>query len=420
MKNYIGFVNDHSGSMEYLTTAAMNDFNSNIEQIKNSATEYMLDTIVSVVSFGAKGGADIEKEIVISNPHVLKPKIDWKARGGTPLYDAIAELIYLFKSLPDANEPDVSFLLIITTDGQDEHSETYTTHSLQQLINSLDDRWTIVCRVPKYYPQAMENIGVPVGNIQVWNTTNTGLKESSDKTKQAINAYYTQRSEGKRSSNTFYTNVSNIDITKLEDITSKVSLYVVKDIHVPSDGRLQLQDFILKHRMNYLKGSAFYQLTKTEARLGHKKIILIRDRNTGKIYEGKLVREMLGLPTNSNARLHPGEHGNFDIFIQSESTNRLLVPNTGVIYWQDIGTQFTKAELDLYLGKTKSTKLDVVELPSVHGNTKPTPSPIPKANKRPMSFATRKLAREFAKANNMKVYDSNITGLNTTHRWYVA
>jgi hypothetical protein len=414
-KNYIGFVNDHSGSMVNLTKDAMTDFNANIKQIKDSATEHMIDTIVSVVSFG-KLPANIEREIVLSNPHVLRPLTSWKTCGGTPLYDAVANLINLFKALPDANKPDVSFLIIVTTDGEDNHSTRYRAVDLKELIKSLDNRWTIVCRVPKQYPTVMNNIGIPIGNIQIWDTTQDGLDKSSQQTQTAIQGYYAQRVKGKTGVNTFYSNTSQVNISKLNDITKEVSLYVVEAHNLPLNDRLEIEDFILQHRMQYLKGAAFYQLTKTEARIGPKKKILIRDRNTGKIYHSDLVRDMLGLPKYSNARLHPGEHGNFDIFIQSESTNRLLVLGTGVIYWEKIGTEFTEAERTKY---NKKEKPDVVKLPAIHGKTKPTPSPIPSQKKIteviPLTFKTRALARAYAKKQGLQVIDL----IDAKPRWRV-
>ena len=33
----------------------------------------------------------------------------------------------------------------------------------------------------------------------------------------------------------------------------------------------------------------------------------------------------------------PGDHGNFDVFIQSTSTNRNLVAGTEVMYWENVG-----------------------------------------------------------------------------------
>lgn len=53
MKNYISFVNDHSGSMSGLASAACADFNANIAAIKDAASAEMLDTVVSVAEVGS-------------------------------------------------------------------------------------------------------------------------------------------------------------------------------------------------------------------------------------------------------------------------------------------------------------------------------------------------------------------------------
>jgi hypothetical protein len=107
---------------------------------------------------------------------------------------------------------------------------------------------------------------------------------------------------------------------------------------------------------------------------------------------------MLGLPSNQNTRLHPGDHGNFDLFIQSESINRKLVGGTGVAYMAKLGTEFTQAEIDLYTKPkaTVVTKPAVVELPKVWCTNKPTKSPIP-VTPRTHYFETRDDARSFCR-----------------------
>ena len=48
MKNYIVFVNDHSGSMGTIRKAAIADYNASIAAVKDAASAEMLDTVVSV------------------------------------------------------------------------------------------------------------------------------------------------------------------------------------------------------------------------------------------------------------------------------------------------------------------------------------------------------------------------------------
>lgn len=371
-KTYVIFLNDESGSMHMLTGAALKDYNANVGGVKDSATKYEQDTIVSMFSFG---GGEVRRNIVNSNPHVLKPLTTWRASGGTPGRKAIKEAIDLFKSMPDFNNPNVAFAVFTTTDGAfdgDFYGTGPTVAELAREIEALNrtGRWTFVFRVPNGGSRNLDGLGIPHGNIQEWETTEAGMAESTAKTAKAFDTFFATRATGQTSSTVFYASAAAVDTSALVDITKDVSLYVV-DAH---QNGMEIRDFILRHRMEYLKGSAFYQLTKTEARVQPEKIIAVRNRTTGKIYAGKEARLMLGLPTDKNVRLHPGDHGNYDLFIQSSSVNRKLVGGTGVIYWKAIGKPFTEADL-AYL-QPKPAAPAVVQLPAVAPTNKPTPSPL--------------------------------------------
>lgn len=417
MKNYIGFVNDHSGSMQHIARAAMADYNTNIAAVKDAATREMLDTVVSVVGVGYPNGTLVTRQVTVSNPHVLKPITSWSTDGGTPLYDGIGNMIELLDSLPDANDPNVSFLIMVTTDGEEEHSRKYNAATLGNLIRSRQAKgnWTFVFRVPKHgHIQNIIGLGVPMDNIQQWDTTTAGLQASTQVTTQAMDSYFTLRASGAKSTGSFYTNAAAVNLAVLEDISSKVSLYVVPE----ADNGIEIRPFMLRHRSKYLKGAAFYQLTKTEAKVGPSKLIAVRERVTGKIYSGKDARTMIGLPNDptKNARLHPGDHKNYDIFIQSESINRKLVGGTGVLYWREIGKPFTDADL-AYLQPKPMIPVGTfpVALPAVPVSTKPTKSPIP-VTKRVPEFDTREEARIYCGANNIR--QSKITK-GTHKKWAV-
>lgn len=428
MKNYVGFVNDHSGSMGSLARAAVQDYNTTITAVKDAASREMLDTVVSVVGIGlvpnARGrdGCGVKRQVVISNPHVLKPLTSWPTPGGTPLYDGVGDMIELFQSLPDYHDQNVSFLVITTTDGREEHSSKYDRYKLASKIRELQatGRWTFVFRVPKGYKDSVSSLGVPLDNIQEWGTTQQGMAESTAQTTAAVNSYFTARASGAKSSTVFYANAQAVNVAALTDISKDVSLYVVD----AADNGIQIRDFILKHRMEYLKGAAFYQLTKTEPRITPNKLIAIRDRSNGKIYSGKEARDMLGLPHTSNARLHPGDHGNYDLFIQSESVNRKLVGGTGVLYWKAIGVPFTAEDLAKFAPKPVVPAAPaVVQLPAVPVSTRPTPNPASGVqhgdvvNGRPVQwFKTRSEARASGKTPQ-DAYAQQVT--NAKQRWFV-
>ena len=396
-KNYIGFVNDHSGSMAVLAEAAIKDYNANIKAIKDAATKEMLDTVVSV----SEVGSNPRLSVMVSNPHVLKKKTDWETDGNTPLWSGTANLIKMLTALPDANKLDVSFLVLITTDG--EATDGVNFSALQSLMKPLlaTGRWTFVARVPKgiktFTVDKFYELGIPQGNIQLWETTAEGMATSTVQTTTAMANYFTGRSAGNRSTGAFYADASQVNVAALEDVSKKVSLYVVP----AADNGIEIRDFVLRHRMEYLKGAAFYQLTKTESRVAHTKQVLVRDRATGKIFAGAEARKMIGLPTDRNARLHPGDHKNFDLFIQSESVNRKLVGGTGVVYWKELGVPFTEADL-AYLQPKPVAAPAPVQLPAVPVSTKPTKSPIPKTPKaNQVFFETREDARFHCRNNGI-------------------
>jgi hypothetical protein len=437
-KNYICFVNDHSGSMldNGKAEAARKDYNATISVIKDAATREMLDTVVSVVGVGLpdhKRGTQVLRQVVASNPHVLKPMDTWPTPGGTPLYDGIADMIALCESLPDANEPHVSFLVQITTDGEECSSRRETKITIAQKIKRVQDsgRWTFVARIPKGNKHWFSGLGIPDGNIIEWTNDGAGLEVATAQNKVAMDNYFVLRSAGAKSSSVFYANAAAVDTSKLVDISNKVSLYVVEGPDVQEG--IQIRDFILKRRTQYLKGAAFYQLTKTESKIAETKLVVVRDRTNGKIYGGQQARTMVNLPKFGNARLHPGDHKNYDIFIQSESVNRKLVKGTGVIYWEEMGVPFTQEELERFLAPAAPVVLPpkpaIVQLPAVPVSFKPTPSPIPVSklvqlphyNGRPINiFAKRSDARKAGSLIDLKKVEwSKKVGVGPNDRWAV-
>jgi len=79
----------------------------------------------------------------------------------------------------------------------------------------------------------------------------------------------------------------------------------------------------------YRKGSAYFQLTKPESVQNYKQI-LVQEKTTGKVYSGANARQLLGLP-DYEVKVSPASHDKYNIFIQSTSVNRNLVPGTLLI-----------------------------------------------------------------------------------------
>jgi hypothetical protein len=341
MKNYIGISRDHSGSMGGIALAAGRDYNDNIASIKEGATAHSIDTIVSVVKCGAGRPAKVVREVINSNVNMLKPikDGDYIADGNsTPLFDSVGDLIEQLQSVPDANDPEVSFVVMTITDGQENSSTKWTGSSISKKIKELQatDRWTFVFRVPRGEKRGLMQYGIPEGNILEWEQTEQGVQAATVATRSAFAGYYTARSSGATSTDKFYADLSTVSLKEVKkqlvDISSQVAVFKVKS----TEGGIQIRDFVEQRTKKPMaKGTAFYQLTKTENVQDYKQLA-IRDKLKGTVFSGFAARDMLGLPQTGEVKLAPGSHGQYDIFIQSTSINRKLVENTNVLVWTTV------------------------------------------------------------------------------------
>ena len=333
MKQYIGISRDHSGSMQSLKAAAMKDYNDSITAIKNASLNNNIDTIVSVVKCGVGQGV-VQQEVVNSNVQILQPLRFYTAEGQTPLFDSVGMLIDMLRTAPDVNDPNVSFLIMAITDGEENYSRYWSSAKLADQIKILQssDRWTFVFRVPTGYARHLVGLGIPSGNIQEWDTTERGLREASERTVDAFQNYYAVRSTGVKSTDSFYANMAAVSASDVRAAMTDISIGV--KIWPVTKGGMMIRPFVEKqlgHGM--ILGAAFYQLNKPEKAVQDYKQIIIRDKQTGSVYTGRGARQLLGLPVAGTIKLAPGDHGNYEIYIQSTSVNRKLIAGTNVLYW---------------------------------------------------------------------------------------
>lgn len=339
-KTYLIVIRDHSGSMYSLREPAKRDFNSLIGSSKRASTANGIQTLVSVIECG--GGIRVgERHVPIDLVQSLQ---SYGASGGTPLFRSVLKATELAKLVPDFNDPEVTFIVAATTDGQD------TDGGAEQMMREIralqaTDRWTFVFRVPRGYASALVRLGVEPGNILEWDQTERGVATASAQNDQAFTEFYAARKLGAKSTRTFYTSVANVteaDVKKLGDISAEVSLWPVST----KENEMQIRDFVEK-RLNgaaMLKGAAFYQLVKTEDKIQDYKLIAIRDKDSGAIYCGPEARGLIGLPQYGDARVRPDTAGKWQVFVQSTSVNRKVSGGTQLMYWPNVGKRFTEGK----------------------------------------------------------------------------
>lgn len=343
MRTYFGLIRDHSLSMSSLRGPALIDYNNTVNSIKNAAVQHNIDTLVSVVRCG--GG--FQREFSHKPVALVEQLSSYITPGNdTPLFSSVNDLIDQFKRVPDYNNPEVTFIILATSDGQS--NTGLRGEQLAMAIRELQstDRWTFAFRVPRNYGRDLVKLGIEAGNILEWDQTGRGMEVASQANDAAMAEMYSNRANGIRSSKTFYSSMADVTPeevkAQLKDISSEISLFPV----ATGDEGKQIRDFVESRLAGkpMAKGAAFYQLIKTEDKIQDYKLIAIRDKTSNAIYCGPIARDMLGLPRHGDARVRPGDHGNFDVFIQSTSVNRKVNSGTHLMYWPNVGVAFKEGK----------------------------------------------------------------------------
>jgi hypothetical protein len=89
---------------------------------------------------------------------------------------------------------------------------------------------------------------------------------------------------------------------------------------------IAIKDFVERLGIPYKKGRGFYELTKMETIQENKEVVL-RHKRSGDMFSGSKARELIGLPYGMRGRITKQRGFEYDIFVQSTSVNRKLVPS---------------------------------------------------------------------------------------------
>jgi hypothetical protein len=252
---------------------------------------------------------------------------DYSPAGYTALYDSVIDAT---NQLSMFGSSDDSYLLYVITDGC--QCPTKWHGDMQKRIQELNltDRWTLAFQVPN--PQAahlLTNCGILPGNITVWDATPQGLEDAIVQTQSAYQNFSSARLKGATRSIDFYAkpDLSHVSPAKLTRQCQPMRGFLTRRAEKETDTK----SFYEKTTGNpYVIGSVYYQLMKPET-VQETKQILIRDKNTGKVYTGPNTRPIVGIPVGARGKVEPGNHANYDIFVQSTSVNRKIPRGTMVI-----------------------------------------------------------------------------------------
>ncbi len=324
--NHIAFVIDRSGSIRGagLEKTMVDVFNAQIKKLAVRARELDQDTRVSVYLFNE----DIECLCFDADVNRIPDlRRYYKASGDTAMIDATLRAIDDLKDIPQRHG-DHSFLIYVLTDGENRINNCLADQ-LHGTIETLPENYTVAALVPDQDGvYECKKFGFPANNIQVWQTTRRGMEEMGQVMSYATDTYMLGRSKGIRGTK----NLFALDASKLSSRAVKQNLVELKSKQyelLPVRKVDYIKPFVINWLGDYRVGSAYYQITKNETIQANKQLA-VQDKVNGRIYIGTEARDLLGLP-NYEVKVSPSMLGKYDVFCQSTSTNRKLMPGTKLL-----------------------------------------------------------------------------------------
>jgi hypothetical protein len=322
--NHIAFVVDKSSSMDFLSRKVVEVFDRELERLKGKSVELNQETRISIYLFNEN------VECLVFDMDVMRMTSlsgYYRSYGATALIDATLKGITDMQKLPELYG-DHAFLVYAITDGEENRSINPIS-ALSKKIEVLPDNWTLVCMVPNERGVLYaEKYGFLRNNIQIWDVSTKGMEKVGTVMSSAMDTYMTNRSQGLRSSKAFFSDLTDVKVADVKGVLQEVRTMDYEIHSVQKDSIIK--PFVLENsHVPFVKGCAFYELTKPETVQEYKQIA-IQNKKNRKVYGGKTARQMLGLP-DAQIKLKPGEHGDWKIYVQSTSVNRKLLAGTSLL-----------------------------------------------------------------------------------------
>lgn len=339
--NHIALVIDASGSMAGISKEVVEVADNQVESLAKSSRHNDQETRFSVYTFDDNVNCIFYDKDVYRLPS-LKGK--YRLGGMTALASAtMCAISDLEKTATLYGEH--SFLLYILTDGEENASSPEDKRALKRKLASLPDNWTVILLAPNQQAiAAAKRIGFPADFIEKWDPTAKGVEELGRRLTTATESYMTLRAAGHAAKD--LKKVFSLDSSSVSKALQSGDLNILpkgkyRELTVPVDRglpneKVEISDFVKGYYgLPYQKGDCYYQFVdrgRGKEKIQAGKRVAIRNKRTRDVYVGDIARKMIGLPDHQDVRMLPEEVPDFDIFVQSTSTNRFIKGGTDLLY----------------------------------------------------------------------------------------
>jgi hypothetical protein len=325
---------DASASMRSIAKSTVRAFNAVLASIKNSGIAQAGQRATAALYFFGDDTRPVNRVFFDAPIGTVQPlrENEYHPNGGsTPMFDGVGTAIEDALALP--TDDDTAFVLNVITDGENNAAYRFNAQTVKKLMDKVQgtDHWTITFLVPVGKKNALiRNFGIPEGNIQEWEQTDAGVEQMGQALSSGYQNYAQLRSQGKTSTAGFFTtNLTNLSAGEVRKNLKSVTMNFT-ELGVDSRAPKDIRSFVEYKGFTFVKGHAYYQLTKDEL-VQERKEMLVQNLKSGAIYGGPEARQLLGLPVGQRIKVRPGNHAKYRIFVQSTSTNRKLVSGTSLM-----------------------------------------------------------------------------------------
>lgn len=326
--NHVALVLDASWSMKGREGAVTKVTDEQIKHLALKSEELNQETRVSVYKFGEK-----TIECLIFDMDVMR--LPSAADLYSVLYENTALIDATLKSQDDLDTTsqlygDHAFLTFVLTDGRENRSKNRPS-VLAKRLEAAGVNWSIGFLVPDQSGVTyLERLGVLADSVAIWDTTSaTGLNVAASKIQTATTNFMTNRASGVRGTKSVFS--TGADAVNRKTVVANLKPLKSNEYTIhPVGSKIRIDEFVKNLGYNYVPGMGYYQLTKTET-IQRTKQVAVVDKTTGKVYGGANGRKLVGLPDDKSVRVRPDHNPNYDIFVQSTSLNRNLMPNTRLL-----------------------------------------------------------------------------------------
>ena len=211
LKTQVAIILDRSSSMGSCAKATVDAFNEQVKVIRDKSKG--MKTNVSLFTF-----SDVpdEPQFFNEDAKMLKELTyeDYRPHGMTAMYDAVGMAIGKLKDLRE--DKNTSYLVIVISDGQENHSREFNSESIAAKVKELQGtkHWTFsYLGANQDLSQVSKQLGIPMANTMAFQNTNAGVTACAPVMASAVGCFLSARSFGTTASLNFFDN-STVDKTK--------------------------------------------------------------------------------------------------------------------------------------------------------------------------------------------------------------